>query len=66
MQDMKVRFTFKGKSRFKQIWSIIKTGRIYTFLTENDILTIWKQYSDYKTKISHTQEDSKDPLSQKE
>jgi len=48
MQKMHVEYGFKGKARWRQGWNLLTTGKVKTFLTESDILSIWKQYSDYK------------------
>jgi hypothetical protein len=59
MQNMQVEFSFKGKARLQQIWNILTKGKVYTFLTEPNILSIYKQYSDQRIK---EQLDSKQPL----
>jgi len=50
MQNMQVEFSFKGKARFKELWRLLTKGKIFTFLTEGNILSIWKQYSDQRIK----------------
>jgi len=58
---MQVEFSFKGKARLSQAINLLMKGKVYTFLTERNILQIWKQYSDQRLK---EQLHSKQPLSE--
>lgn len=48
MQNMNIEFSFRGKSWWKQLWVLLTRGKLYTFLTEENILAIYKQYSDQR------------------
>lgn len=61
MRDMKIEFQFYGKARWRQLVKMLLTGKIRTFLTEQDILRISKQYLDYKAKISAEKGEGQSP-----
>jgi hypothetical protein len=48
MENIHVEFSFKGKARWRQWWNFLTTGKVYTFLTERDILTLYQQYLNQK------------------
>lgn len=50
MQNMHVEFYFKKMARLKETLRLIFKGKINTVLTEGNILSIWKQYSEQSLK----------------
>ena len=50
MENMQVEFSFKGKAKWRQLWSFLTIGKVYTYLTEDNILSIWRQYAEHKNR----------------
>jgi hypothetical protein len=50
MLDMQVEFSFKKMARLRETVRMLLKGQVHTFLTEGNILSIWRQYSEQKRK----------------
>ena len=50
MKNMNLQFSFQGKARWIQMRNLLMKGKVYTFITENDILAIIKAYNAQKRK----------------
>ena len=47
---MQVEFSFKKMARLRETVRMLLKGQVHTFLTEGNILSIWRQYSEQRLK----------------